>query len=76
MEEIFAQYLNTGEVTFNPAPAQLVSRRQAWGRPRLLRHIGKTEQQEASQMLETLSYDMELMFNDVMSNALGRIYVM
>lgn len=74
--EIFAQYLNTGEVTFNSAPAELVSRRQAWGHPRLLRRIGKTEQQEASQMLETLSYDMELMFNDVMSNALGRIYVM
>jgi hypothetical protein len=74
--ELLAQYLNTGEVTFNPAPAELVSRRQAWGHPRLLRRIGKTEQQEASQMLETLSYDMELMFNDVMSNALGRIYVM
>jgi hypothetical protein len=74
--EIFAQYLNTGEVTFNSAPAELVSSRQAWGHPLVLRHIGKTEQQEASQMLETLSHDMELMFNDVMSNALGRIYVM
>jgi hypothetical protein len=74
--ELFAQYLNTGEVKFNPAPAQLQSRRQAWGRPQLLRRINKDQQQEANQALETLSHDMELLFNDVMSNAQGRIYVM
>lgn len=74
--EMFAQYLNTGEVHFNPAPAQLTSRRQAWGHPNILRRIGSEQQREASQELETLSHDMELLFNDVMSNALGRIYVM
>jgi hypothetical protein len=74
--EMFAQYLNTGEVTFNPAPATLLSRRHAWGRPHHIRSIDKLNQQEANQALETLSHDMELLFNDVMSNALGRIYVM
>lgn len=74
--ELFAQYLNTGEVTFNPAPATLLSRRHAWGRPHHIRSIDKLNQQEANQALETLSHDMELLFNDVMSNALGRIYVM
>jgi hypothetical protein len=74
--EMFAQYLNTGEVTFNPAPGQLMGRRQAWGRPQTLRSIGPEQQQEATHDLETLSHDMELLFNDVMSQALGRIYVM
>ena len=74
--EMFAQYLNTGEVTFNPAPRQLMGRRQAWGRPQTLRSIGPQQQQEATQDLETLSHDMELLFNDVMSQAMGRIYVM
>lgn len=74
--EMFAQYLNTGEVTFNPAPQRLVGRKQAWGNPQVLRNITPEKQQEASQALETLSRDMELMFNDVMSNAQGRIYVM
>lgn len=76
IHEIFAQYINTGEIKFNPAPATLLSRQQAWGRSHHIRSINKLSQQEASSALETLSYDMELMFNDVMSNALGRIYVM
>lgn len=74
--EMFAQYLNTGEVRFNPAPRQLVSRRQAWGHPQILRTISPEKQRQAARDLETLSHDMELLFNDVMSNALGRIYVM
>jgi hypothetical protein len=74
--EMFAQYLNTGEVKFNPAPKTLMSRQQAWGRNQPIRSINDETQREATQMLETLSYDMELLFNDVMSAALGRVYVM
>jgi len=74
--EMFAQYLNTGEVKFNPAPKNLMSRQQAWGRNQPISAINDATQREATQMLETLSYDMELMFNDVMSAAMGKIYVM
>lgn len=74
--EMFAQYLNTGEVHFNPAPQRLMSRRQAWGHPQVLRNISPEKQRQATQDLETLSRDMELLFNNVMSHALGRIYVM
>lgn len=42
----------------------------------ILRSIGPHQQREATQELETLSHDMKPLFNDVMSNALGRIYVM
>jgi len=41
-----------------------------------LRNISPEKQRQATQELETLSRDMELLFNDVMSQALGRIYVM
>jgi hypothetical protein len=74
--EMFAQYLNTGTVRFNPAPAVIQGRRQAWGNSQVLARIKPKQQQEATWALETLGRDMELLFNDIMASALGRIYVM
>ena len=76
--EIFAQYLGTGAVTFNALPANLGYGRQAWGNPSRYLNIKPEYRDETvrKQAAEVLSYDMELMFNDALSNAEGKILVM
>ena len=76
--EIFAQYLGTGAVSFNALPANLCYGRQAWGNPSRYLNIKPEYRDEAArkQAAEVLSYDMELMFNDALSNAVGKILVM
>ena len=76
--EIFAQYLGTGAVSFNALPTNLGYGRQAWGNPSRYLNIKPEYRDEAArkQAAEVLSYDMELMFNDALSNAEGKILVM
>lgn len=74
--ELLAQYLNSGSVSFNPAPRQLFHRQQAWGQNRYISRIGSVEQREVQMKLETLARDMDIYFNDVMNEAEGKIYVM
>jgi hypothetical protein len=76
--EIFAQYLGTGHVTFNPLPSNLGYGRQAWGSPSKYLNLKPEARDDASRThaTEMLSGDMELMFNDVMSNLEGKILVM
>jgi hypothetical protein len=76
--EIFAQYLGTGTVTFNALPANLGYGRKAWGNPSRYLNINPEYRDESArkQATEVLSYDMELMFNDALSNAEGKILVM
>ena len=76
--EIFAQYLGTGHVTFNPLPSNLGYGRQAWGTPSKYLNLKPEVRDEASRKhaTEMLAGDMELMFNDVMSNLEGKILVM
>ena len=76
--EIFAQYLKTGTVTFNPLPTNLGYGRQAWGNPSKYLTIKSEyrDENDRKQAAEVLAYDMELMFNDVMSSLVGQILVM
>lgn len=76
--EIFAQYLGTGHVTFNMLPTNLGYGRQNWGTPSKYLNLKLEHSDDASrkQATEVLAYDMELMFNDVMSNLEGKILVM
>lgn len=76
--EIFAQYLGTGTVSFNALPVNLGYGRQAWGNPSRYLNIKPEYRDEAArkQAAEVLSYDMELMFNDALSDAVGKILVM
>ena len=76
--EIFAQYLGTGTVTFNALPANLGYGRRAWGNPSRYLNIKPEYRDETvrKQAAEVLSYDMELMFNDALSNVEGKILVM
>jgi hypothetical protein len=76
--EIFAQYLGTGKVTFNPLPANLGYGRQAWGTPTKYLNIKPEYRDEAErkQEADSLAYTMELMFNDVLAASVGQIFVM
>lgn len=76
--ELFAQYLGTGSVKLNPLPTNLGYGRKAWGRPTKYMNIKSMFRDEKvrKQIADTLAYDMELMFNDVLSSAVGKIYLM
>jgi len=76
--EIFAQYLGTGTVSFNPLPSNLGYGRKNWGNPSKYMNIKPQYRDEAirKHAAEVLSYDMELMFSDVLSNSVGQIFVM
>lgn len=78
MYEMFAQYLGTGHITFNPLPTNLGYGRKAWGRPTKYLNI-KPEYRddgERAKAADSLAYTMELMFNDVLGNSVGDIFVM
>lgn len=77
--ELFAQYLGTGNVTLNPLPVSINYGQQAWGKPTRQLTIRSEElrnEQERRQTTEVLARDMELLFNDVLGNSVGKIYVM
>lgn len=78
MYEMFAQYLGTGHITFNPLPSNLGYGRKAWGRPTRYMSIKPEfrDENERAKAADSLAYTMELMFNDVLGNSVGKIFVM
>ena len=76
--EIFAQYLGTGKITFNPLPANLTYGRKAFGNPTKFMNIKPEYRDEFSrkEAADRLAYDMELMFDSVLSGSVGKILVM
>jgi hypothetical protein len=76
--EIFAQYLGTGSVTFNALPNNLGYGRQAWGTPTKYLRLKSEYADDASrrEMADQLANDMKFMFDDVLSNSVGKIFVM
>ena len=76
--ELFAQYLGTGQVTLNPLPTNLGYGRQNWGNPSKYLNL-KPEYRDDSDRTEATSVlagDMEYMFDDVLAQSVGKIYVM
>ena len=76
--ELFAQYLGTGKVTLNPLPTNLTYGRRVFGNPTKYMNI-KPEFRDAGerqQATDSLAYTMELLFNDVLSGSVGKIFVM
>ena len=76
--ELFAQYLGTGQVTLNPLPTNLGYGRKNWGNPSKYLNLkpeyrDDNERADASAMLAN---DMKYMFDDVLSNSVGKIFVM
>ena len=76
--EIFAQYLGTGRITFNPFPANLTYGRKAFGNPTKFMNIRPEYRDELSrkEAADRLAYDMEIMFDSVLSGSVGKILVM
>lgn len=78
MYELFAQYLGTGTITLNPLPTNLGYGRKVFGNPSKYLNIKPEfrDETERRQISEMLARDMELMFNDVLGNSVGKIFVM
>ena len=74
--EIFAQYIKDGKVTLNPFPKSLGYGRQAWGNPTKYMGAHQMTDEELADMAETLSNDMGYMFQDVLSECVGQIFLM
>ena len=76
--EIFAQYLKTGSVEFNPLPNNLGYGRKAWGTPTKYLNLKSdyNNDPDRKQAAERLARDMGYMFDDVLSSSVGKIFVM
>lgn len=73
LNELGAQYIITGGITFNPPP-QCVQGGAGQSRQNFC--AKREDMEELTQSVDTLSRDMEMMINDVLSSAVGNIYVM
>lgn len=76
--ELFAQYLGTGSVTLNPLPTNLGYGRMVFGNPTKYMNIKPEyrDEGERKQAADSLAYTMELLFNDVLGDSVGKIFVM
>jgi hypothetical protein len=76
--ELFAQYLATGKVQLNPLPIRLPYGKKAWGNPTRWLTLNREDRddQTRKQVTETLALDMEILFNDVLNEATGQVFVM
>lgn len=76
--ELFSQYLGTGKITLNAFPKKLGYGRKVWGRPTQYLNIKPEyrDEGERQQAAEILARDMEILFNDVLSASVGKIFVM
>jgi hypothetical protein len=72
--EMFTQWLNSGEVRFNPIPQSLNFGQQAWGKARAGLNLRNPE--EAQDLLDQIASDASIYFSDVMSACIGKIFVM
>ncbi len=76
--EMFAQYLKTGTVTLNPLPNSIPYGKMVFGRPSqylTLKPEVKNDP-DTKYITDTLGNDMAILFGDVLSAAVGNIYVM
>lgn len=71
--EMFAQYIQTGTVTLNPFPAQIGYGKYTFGHQSQMKARGEEDLKQAA---ETLGYDMQLLFGDVLSMCNGQIFLM
>ena len=76
--ELFAQYLKDGKITLNPMPGNLGYGRKAWGNPTRYMNIDPTYRDELSreQISDELSNNLTQLFDKVLKNSVGKIYVM
>jgi hypothetical protein len=76
--ELFAQYLNKGSIELKPLPMTISYGQKAWGKPTRLMSVQSVDlryETERRHATELLARDMEIMFNDVLRDTVGKIYV-
>ena len=75
--EMFAQYLNTGSIKFNPLPDSFRYGKPVFGRrPNLANAQSIEDVSDWNLELETLGRTLEYYFGELLTNAAGNIYVM
>jgi hypothetical protein len=77
--ELFAQFIQTGDVKFNPLPITASYGRKAWGRP--TNYIGLKQQYRTPEFdreanLNKVREQLIRNFNAVLQDAVGKIYLM
>ena len=78
MYEMFAQYLQTGEVRLNPLPTNLTYGRQAWGNPTHVMNIKSEFSDEMYRREESdyLANTMSSYFDQALGTSIGKILIM
>lgn len=78
MYELLAQYIGEGKITLKPFPDSLGYGRKVFGKYINFMVIKPEYRDEADRKnaADTLAYDMEIKFNDVLASSVGKIYVM
>lgn len=75
--ELFAQYINSGEVKFKSLPQMIRYGRPVFGnRPNTLRMTQNTEPEDHQYYLNDLTTLMEQHFNEMLETCVGHIFVM
>lgn len=76
--ELFAQYLQSGEVTLGPAPINLAYGRKAWGKPTKFMNLSSDYADEAERQQESdrLANTLSQLFENVLNDSVGKIYLM
>jgi hypothetical protein len=78
MYEMFAQYLKDGTITLNPIPSNLTYGRKAWGNPTKFLNIKPEMRDELSrtEISQELSVRLSGLFDRVLRESVGKIYIM
>lgn len=70
LHELFAQYITTGEVSFNEPPAKFGTNQTG------IYYLKQEDVEDASYMIDGLANTMEIMFDGLLSEAVGSVLVM
>ena len=74
--ELLAQYINTGEVKFNPMPKMIGYGKQAWGKHTRALRMLPTDDDENINHMKMLERDLDYYLDTVLSEAQNKIFVM
>lgn len=77
--ELFAQYLQSGQVTLGPMPVSLGYGRKAWGRPTKYMNVQPEYRDDVlarQQESDRLAARLTSMFDSVLKSSVGNIYLM
>jgi len=74
LNEVIAQYIITGKITFNPIPQKIILTK-AWGNDADGIYL-RNDEDMSNQMIQTLSRDLEYYVENMFSQSIGRIFVM